>query len=248
MAPDSLINRVGWCKVSGVSLLLDVRYCSCDNLNVLEIYKRGGGRYGAQLSKSKFSSLKKCDLVVWLIYQLTRNRRRCEMAANLKQTAGWGSAWPALPSGDGSGRLACCKAKVEQQIMPLKKIQGVDLDLQSFSFESEAFFPCFSEPSSTPSSSHISWHCLPDSGWRSLSKALRWGMEIVHIVQVPWLITDSDSSHSNNKKLDLFLQLGSATALGRKHFWNYIFIKIWENIWGGAQGDILNGTLRPIFS
>lgn len=62
MAPDSLINRVGWCKVSGVSLLLDVRYCSCDNLNVLEIYKRGGGRYGAQLSKSKFSSLKN---VIW---------------------------------------------------------------------------------------------------------------------------------------------------------------------------------------
>lgn len=73
-------------------------------------------------------------------------------------------------------------------------------------------------------------------------------MEIVHIVQVPWLTTDSDNNHSNNKKLDLFLQLGSAAALGRKHFWNYIFIKIWENIRGGAKRDIFNGTLRGLFS
>lgn len=73
-------------------------------------------------------------------------------------------------------------------------------------------------------------------------------MEIEHIVQVPWLIILSDNNHSNNKKLDLFLLLSSGTALGRKHFWNYIFIKIWENIQEGAQGGIVNDTLRDLFS
>lgn len=73
-------------------------------------------------------------------------------------------------------------------------------------------------------------------------------MEIEHIVQVPWLIIRSDNNHGNNKKLDLFLLLDSRTALGRKHFCNYIFIKIWENIRGGAQGGIFNSTLRDLFS
>lgn len=249
MAPDSLINRVGWCKVSGVSLLLDVRYCSCNNLNVLEIYKRGGGRYGAQLSKSKFSSLKN---VIWSFdwfiswrgtgdgarWQLTWSRQQGEVRHGQHcRRVMEADTWPVA------------RLKLSSRLCHWKKYRELTWICRASVFESGAFSPCFSEPSSTPSSSHnISWHCLPDSGWRSLSKALRWGMEIVHIVQVPWLITDSDSNHSNNKKLDLFLQLGSATALGRKHFWNYIFIKIWENIWGGAQGDTLNGTLRPIFS
>lgn len=72
-------------------------------------------------------------------------------------------------------------------------------------------------------------------------------MEAEHIVQVPWLIICSDNNHSN-KKLDLFLLLGSGTALGGKRFWNYVFIKIWENIQGGAQGDVFDGTLRDLFS
>lgn len=92
------------------------------------------------------------------------------------------------------------------------------------------------------------WHCVHNPGWRSLSQPLRWGMETEHIVRVPWLIIHSDNNHSNKKKLDLFLLLGSGTALGRKGFWNYIVIKIWENIWGGAQGCIFNGTLEDLFS
>lgn len=132
--------------------------------------------------------------------------------------------------------------------MPLKK-RGSWLGSAKLYFWIWSFFLCFSRLSSATSSSHnVSWLCLHNPGWRSLSKALHWGMEIEHIVQVPWLIICSDNNHSNNKKLDLFLLLGSRTALGRKHFWNYTFIKIWENIRGGTQGSIFHGTLRDLFS
>lgn len=139
-----------------------------------------------------------------------------------------------------------CKPEVKQYIMPLKK-GGVDLDLQSFSFEFGDFSFAFLDCPALPPAPHF-WHCVHNPGWRSLSQPLHWGMETEHIVQVPWLTIHSDNNHSNNKKLDLFLLLGSGTALGRKRFWNYIFIKIWENILGETQGGIFNGTLKNLFS